>query len=412
MTHASVLIIGAGVAGLSCARYLHQRGIACSILEASDHVGGRVRTDHVEGFRLDRGFQILLTAYPEARRLLDYEALDLRSFVSGAQIRLPEGLTTLANPFDGGSVWEALRAPVGSLDDKLRLLRHIWQVEDVPDEEFFRQPGTTTAAYLREFGYSEQMLARFFQPFFGGVFLEADTLDTSSSFFRFVFKQFYKGQAVLPAAGMQAIPDQLAAGLPPGTVQTNVRVRHVENTRVTLDDGGTLDAGAVVLAVDAAAAERLLGTEPNRPFHATTCTYFAAPRSPLAGNRLLVLNPDRQSVVHNLCVPSDVAPTYAPEGQALVSVSTQGLDVVEGTRLAEKIRQELSTWFGPEVRQWRYLRTYHLPEALPHYGPRTGLRALKLGTLLYQCGDQTAYPSLNAALGTGRRVAELVASGL
>lgn len=407
MQHSSILIIGAGAAGLSCARHLQQRGIASTILEASDGVGGRARTDRVEGFTLDRGFQIFLTSYPEAQRLLDYEALDLKSFVSGAMIRLNEGFTTLANPFEGGSVWEALRAPVGSLDDKMRLLRLIWQVEDESDEGFFRQPDLSTLAYLQEFGYSGRMIARFFQPFFGGVFLEADSLETSSNFFRFVFKHFYKGQATLPAAGIGAIPAQLQAALPPGTVQTGVRVRHVENNRVTLDSGETLTADAVVLAVDAAAAERLLGTPSVRAFHTTTCTYFAAPRSPLR-EKILVLNPNRQSVVHNLCVPSDVAPGYAPEGQALVSVSTQGLETVDARRLAEKIKHELLDWYGPDVKTWRHLRSYHLPEALPQFGPGAGLHALKLGERLYQCGDQTAYPSLNAALGTGRKVAELI----
>jgi phytoene dehydrogenase-like protein len=407
MPPTSVLIVGAGVAGLTCARYLQRRGIASTLLEASDGVGGRVRTDRVEGFTLDRGFQIFLTSYPEAKRILDYDALDLKSFVSGAKIRLGGTFTTLANPFEGGSVWAALRSPVGSLDDKLRVLRQIWQVEDESDEGFFRHPDRTTLDYLRDFGYSEAMIERFFQPFFGGVFLEADSLETSSNFFRFVFKHFYQGQAALPAAGIGAIPDQLYAALPPGTVQTGVRVRHVENNRVTLDSGETLTAEHVVLAVDAGAADRLLGTEPTREFRSTTCTYFAAPRSPL-DEKILVLNPNRQSVVHNLCVPSDVAPGYAPAGQALISVSTQGLDVVDGTRLAEKIKQELVDWFGPEVKNWRHLRSYHLPEALPAYGPGAGEHALKLGERLYQCGDQTAYPSLNAAMGTGRKVAELI----
>lgn len=404
----NVIIIGAGVAGLTCAKYLRDRGIPSLVLEASDGVGGRVRTDTVEGFRLDRGFQILLTAYPEAQRLLDYERLQLRPFESGAVIRRPDGFTVLPDPFKNpAALLPALTAPVGSLADKLRTLRLSLECDDLDDRDVFRHAGTDTLTFLRDYGFSEKMIDLFFRPFFGGVFLEND-LATSSNFFRFVFKNFYAGDVVLPAEGIAEIPAQIQAMLPAGTVQTGTRVARVEGSTVYLANGQSLQADSVVLATDARAADALLGLTEGRTFQHTTCTYFAAERSPLE-RKLIVINPDRTSVVHNLCVLTDIAPAYSTTGQALISVSTQGLESVDEKALAEKIKRELTGWFGPEVAGWRHLRSYHLPEALPHFGAHAGIRSLKLGERLYQCGDQAAYPSLNAAMQTGREVAELIA---
>lgn len=403
-----IVIIGGGVAGLTCARYLHQAGAAAIVLEASDAVGGRVRTDRLDGFRLDRGFQILLTAYPEARRLIDYDALNLQAFRSGALIRQDEGFTEMTNPLrEPLTIFKTLAAPVGTLGDKLRLMELMQEVNTVARaEDFFRDEDTSTLTYLQEYGWSDQMINTFFEPFFGGVFLENE-LATSSNFFRFVFKQFYNGDAVVPANGMQAIPEQLAAGLPPETVRLNSPVAALEGHTIRLQNGESIRAETVVLATDAATADRLLGRIEEREYNVTTCTYFAANRSPSA-KKMLLLNPNRLSVVHHLCILSDIAPGYAPAGQSLVSVSTQGLDLADDVKLAADIRLELNEWFGDEVKEWRHLRTYHLPQALVRYEAGSRPESLQLTPTLYQCGDYTAYPSLNAAMQTGREVAELI----
>ncbi|GAB3998340.1 NAD(P)/FAD-dependent oxidoreductase [Spirosoma daeguense] len=419
-----ILIIGAGMTGLTCAVYLKQAGINAILLEADNAVGGRVRTDVVDGFRLDRGFQILLTAYPEAQRLLNYDALDLRCFRSGALIRhQPPGASaewrTFLNPArEPSSIFQTLGSPVGTLGDKMRLLELLRHTQSLTLDELFRQTPITTLDFLQEFGFSESIIEQFFRPFFGGVFLE-DALTTSSNFFSFCFRMFFEGDGALPAQGMGAIPDQLASRLDPTHIWLNSPVSHIDGTTVHLTSGKTISGSKLVLAVDAAQAARLLGgNEPTeQSFTHTTCTYFAANSDQLAieenRRKLLMLNTHRSSSVHNVAIVSDISTAYAPTGRSLISVSTQQLELVDEATLTAKIRQELTSWFGDNVQNWQHLRTYHIPHALPAYSPEiAGIDALRqplqLSENIYQCGDQTAYPSLNAAIQTGRDVAEMI----
>jgi phytoene dehydrogenase-like protein len=404
-----VIIIGAGIAGLTCAKYLKDRGIQSLILEASDGVGGRVRTDLYEGFRLDRGFQILLTAYPEAQRLLNYEALDFQAFTSGAMIRdiQKNDFSVMANPFkEPSKLMSSLTSNVGSLTDKMRVLRLIMDTNNI-QEEVFENQGISTIEYLQNYGFSESMIQQFFRPFFGGVFLEND-LSTSSSFFKYIFGKFYEGDAVIPAKGIQQISEQIAKMLYVGTVKLNTKVVKIDGNYVYLENGNRLYGEKIILATDGFQADKLLGKNPERKFNSTTCTYFSAERSPLK-EKMLALNPNRASMIHNFCVPSDIAPAYAPAGKSLISVSTHGFDLYDKEELAKNIKRELVTWFGQEVETWQHLKTYHIPQALPSFGTNQQVdKSLKLSEILYQCGDATAYPSLNGAMATGRKVAEMI----
>ena len=408
MQQHQTVIIGAGISGLTCAKYLQDHGHQALILEAADAVGGRVRTDFQDGYSLDRGFQIFLTSYPEAERLLDYDALQLRAFRSGALIRQGQDFTAMANPFKEPSlVFKSLFAPIGSLFDKFKILQLTNDVAHNTTESFFADNATDTLTYLQQYGWSNRMIEQFFKPFFGGVFLE-NNLDTSSNFFRFVFKQFYEGDATVPAAGIEAIPKQIAAKLPADTIRLNTPVARIEGRTIYLKNGEELQAQNVVVATDARNADLLLHRPTKRKYNVTTCTYFAAERSPLP-QKMLMLNPNRLSMVHNVCVPSDVAPAYAPAGRALVSVSTQGLDLFDEQKLTEKIKLELRDWFGDQVLGWQHLRTYHIPEALVNYAANAPEPKLRVADGVFECGDHTSYPSLNAAMQTGRAVAELIA---
>lgn len=414
-----VIIVGAGMAGLTCAVYLKQAGIQALLLEASDGVGGRVRTDRVNGFLLDRGFQILLTAYPEAKRLLHYADLQLMPFRSGALIRDRTDWIPFINPLQEPlAIVQTLLSSVGTLSDKLRLAELMFRVQKLPLDELFNQTPVTTREFLEDFGFSSQIIDRFFRPFFGGVFLE-DALLTSSNFFEFCFRMFFSGEAAVPARGIGAITDQLASRLTPDQIRLGSPVATISGNAVYLQNGESLMANAVVMAVDATQASRLLGSPlpSQQAFNHTTCTYFAAqteqvPITP-AQKKLLLLNMHRSSAVHNVAIMSDVAPGYAPVNQTLISVSTQGVELFDEATLTEQIRQELTRWFCKDVQKWPHLRTYHIPQALPSYNPAQAgqsaiHKSLRLTDTLFQCGDQTAYPSLNAAMQTGREVAEMI----
>jgi phytoene dehydrogenase-like protein len=403
-----VIIIGAGIAGLTCAKYLKDRGIQSLILEASDGVGGRVRTDIHEGYLLDRGFQILLTAYPETKKLLDYNSLDLKAFKSGAVIRdnQKNDFSVLGNPFkEPAKIWSSLTSNVGTFADKLRVLRLILDNYNV-QEEAFDKNGISTINYLKNYGFSDKMIEQFFKPFFGGVFLENE-LTTSSNFFRYIFGKFYEGDAVIPAKGIEQISKQIEKMLYFGTVKLNTKVVEIYGNRVYLENGDRLYGEKIILATDGFHADQLLGKNTQRKFNSTTCTYFSADRSPLK-EKMLVLNPNRNSVVHNLCVPSDIAPYYAPIGKSLISVSTQGFEPNNENELTQNIKRELMDWYGKEVEEWQHLKTYHIPMALPNFDKSQVDKNLKISDILYQCGDANAYPSLNAAMATGRKVAEMI----
>ena len=414
------IIIGAGMAGLACANWLHRAGRSCLVLEAADGVGGRVRTDVTsDGFRLDRGFQILLTDYPEARRMFDYGALDLQKYQSGAVVRLPDGReTTLENPLQQPlAAFTALASPIGTLKDKLLIAKLATELQGQSPEALLSHPSETTLEFLRRYGWSEQIITNFFRPFFGGVYLDRE-LSTASNFFEFVFQQFIKGDAAVPALGMQQLPEQIAARLPAGSLRLHTAVAAVLDggRTVRLASGETLAAAATVVATDGPAAARLLGAEAPAPVsmaaRPTTCTYFAtAGAAPSHGHKLLHLNALPGALAHNVAFPAEVSAAVAPAGQGLVSVSTHGAHGLADEELTERLRPELAAWFGPMAQQWRHLRTYRIAQALPVYGPGQPVQQpLQLCDALYRCGDWVAYPSLNAALGTGRQVAELLLS--
>ncbi|MFM7244663.1 MAG: NAD(P)/FAD-dependent oxidoreductase [Planctomycetaceae bacterium] len=413
------VIVGAGIAGLACAGELGRRGRRVIVLEATDRVGGRVATDTVEGFRIDRGFQVYNDAYPEGRRQLDLESLALGRFEPGALIASGGRLMRVSDP------WRRPLAAVGSLlsgavglGDALRTARlrgdAIRGVRSgaIDPEAPPRDRERTTREELASRGFSEAFVRRFFVPFFGGVFLER-SLDTAAAVFLFDFAMFSLGRACLPAGGMDAMPRQLAARLPEGSVRLGTRVRSIEPGRVTLDDGSTLVPRDVIVATDGPAAGQILpeglrGSVADRTWKSTRLVAFAADRSPLA-SRTLVVSAEDDGPIDNLTVPTDVAAGYAPPGRSLVTVSVR--DGVATGDVAEAVKQQAAGWFGGQVEGWRYLATVEVPRALPDESPparQARATEPRLATGLWICGDHCAAASINGALGSGRRCGEAV----
>ncbi|MCS6864348.1 MAG: NAD(P)/FAD-dependent oxidoreductase [Gemmataceae bacterium] len=408
-----VLIIGAGLAGLACGRELARRGLSFRILEASDAVGGRVRTDIVDGFRLDRGFQIYLAAYPEGQRVLDRTALELKPFVRGALVRFRGRFHRVADPRSEplGAAW-SLFNPIGSPSDKIKLLALYRQLRaeapSVPRHD------CSTRERLQQAGFSEPFIDRLFRPFFSGVFLEPD-LATSARFFHFLFPLFAAGPGVVPSRGMQAIPEQLAAALPADCILFRHPVEAIRDNRIILASGEELSAQAIVVATEGPTAARLLGgLIPTPACHGTVTVYYAAEEPPLR-EPILVLNGDGGGPVNNLTVMSNAAPSYAPPGQALIAVSVVGIPPENDSELDGRIREQLVQWYGSTVNRWKSLRTYRIPHALPAQPPGSldpWQRPVRVQPGLYVCGDHRDNASIDGALTSGRRAAEAVAADL
>lgn len=431
-----VIIIGAGLAGLACARRLHELEVPCTVLEAADAVGGRVRTDEVDGFLLDRGFQVLLTAYPEAQRVLDYEALELRRFEPGAMVRGKKRKGgrwhELMDPWRRpGRIPATLLSGAAKFGDAWRVAKLRRQVREGEPYDLLRGQSVPTIQRLLDAGFSTRIVERFFRPFLGGIFLERE-LSTGSGFFEFVFRMFSDGYAAVPAGGMQRIPEQLAAALPKDTVRLNTAVEAIESDgdgdgkgegkgegegwRVTLAGGEVLAAGAVVVAADGPAAAALLGRDAPR-MHGTLCFYYVVKGAlpPPLNRAVLTLLPEAELVNHVVAM-SRVSSAYAPQGHELVSVSVVGAVPGGEEGLEARVRAELVEAFGAGVARWRYLRWYRIADALPAVAPGAagGEPAARVdgGRVgMYACGDWLAESSIDGALRSGRAAAEGVREG-
>ena len=411
----TVIIIGGGLAGLTAARQLYANGIDFHLLEATGRIGGRVKTDEINGFKLDRGFQVLLTNYPEAKRWLDYKKLDLKSFSPGAMLLYPDGKKDLiGDPLrDFSSLFPTLFSNSGTIMDKLKILKLKNRLSSLSVEEIFQQKEMTTQEALSsEYGFSSKMIERFFAPFFSGIFLEKE-LTTSRRMFDFVFKMFGEGDTAVPNLGMESIPKLLAEQLPKDSITTNARVTKIEGQTVYLADGSTFIAPHIIMATEATGLVKELATVKTK-YQSTTHLHFIADESPLK-KPIIALNTKPNRIVNNICNISKVANGYAPENANLISISVVGKSNLDFKELEQKVRKELKTWFGNATEKWQHLDSKVIEYALPNqakvmhdipkanYNVREGL---------YSCGDFQLNGSINAAMKSGRVVGELVSQGV
>ena len=407
-SNSDVIIVGAGLAGLSCARRLMEANIPFVILEADQRIGGRLKTDRVEGFLLDRGFQVLQTAYPEARRMLDYRRLALKPFAPGAIVRTNGNFYTIADPRRRPlELWSTATAPIGEFLDRMRMVNLALKVRRGSVSEIFRKPDMTTIEFLKSEGFSEKIIQKFLRPFFSGVCLDP-RIQASSRVFQYIFRIFAAGDVALPAQGMGAIPAQLATRLPEGSIRTGARVESIHQAKVVLTSGETISGPAVVLATEGPETARLAGAQVHSGSRGEICLYYAA-RNPPIDKPYLILNGEGTGRVNSLTIPSIVAPTYAPAGQHLVSVVVIGqLDAVDES-MADTVRQELTGWFGSTVDDWRHLKTYRIKHALPEQPPPMPdptVAAPPLRPCLFVCGEYGSVPGIQWAMLSGRQAAE------
>lgn len=406
MSEHRVVIIGAGLAGLTAARHLGDHGVDALILEASDDVGGRVRTDIVDGLQLDRGFQLINPSYPEARRFLDLDALRLRGFTAGVVAMTPNGPARLADP-RSKPTWalDALSRRSGPLLSKARFAAYAVQVARTPVAQLEQRPDVSAYDALRAAHIDEQLIDTVLRPFLAGVFLEGD-LATSRRMMDLILRSFVLGTPSVPSEGMQAIPRQLRAALAPDAVQLNTAVRAVARGHV-VTDSGTITTDAVIVATSAPAAAQLLPALGVPDSRSVTTWYFVAdqPGAQLCGGDP-VLTVDAFGAVLNTVVLTNAAPSYATNGRTLVAASALGL---HGDDALPRVLAHLGRLYATDTTNWQHVATYPIAFALPAMPSPLSIRQpVDLGGGVFVCGDHRDTASIQGAMVSGRRTADAV----
>jgi glycine/D-amino acid oxidase-like deaminating enzyme len=406
-----VVVVGAGLAGLSCARHLTARGLRVLLLEADDAVGGRVRTDHVAGFTLDRGFQVLNTAYPELPRVVDLDQLELCSFAPAVTLLLGGERRTVGMPLrQPGAVAGALRLPVGGLSGKAALGVYAGLCVALPVDRLRRREDVSATEAWRRASIPADVVDGVLRPVLSGVLLERD-MSSSRRFTDLMLRMFARGRSTVPSGGMQRLPEAIAAALPEGTVRLSTRVDRLLRGGVH-SSAGSVASRAVVVATDGWAAARLLPSDITAPGpRGVTTVYHAA--EPFAEASAVLHVDASPSPVSNSLVISEAADRYAPAGTMLVSTS-----LVHGAAPVDpdgpEVRSALARLYGTETAKWQHLATYDLPQALPGMPAPHPMRKpvrVRPGSL-YVAGDHRDTSSIQGALVSGRRAATAVLEDL
>jgi phytoene dehydrogenase-like protein len=410
---AEVIVVGAGLAGLAAARSLTSAGLDVQVLEASERIGGRMTGHQLDGYRLDHGGQLLNTDFPELARRLDLDGLELCPLAPGVLVHSGGRRYRVGDPQLPTARQATIRSPLGSPLETARLGATLSRLAATPAPKLLARPETSTARALAERGLPLRVVDGFLRPLLTAL-LSDPALGTSSRIADLVLRGYARGRLALPAAGTSAVPEQLAAGLPPGTVRLGVRVTAIGADGVWTEEHGRLGARAVVLATDARSAAELLPGLRLPDFHPVTTYYHTTAEAPL-DEAVLLLDGDRTHgpapISHSL-VLSRVHESYAPAGRALVATTVLGRRAF-GTggpaALEPAVRARLTELYGVSAREWEFLSVRHLPDAVPAMPPPHNLRRpVRVLAGLYVCGDHRDTSSAQGALVSGRRAAEAV----
>ena len=396
-------IIGAGVSGLIAAKVLENNGYTPTIIEASATVGGRVKSDTVQGYTLDHGFQVLLTSYPAAKKYLDFKALELQELLPGATIFKNGKSQTIGDPLRNFSLlFPTLFATIGTFSDKLKILKLNNYLKKKSISDIFKTPETTTLTYLQTLGFSEAMLHDFFKPFFSGIFLEPN-LETSSRMFEFVYKMFGDGLATIPKAGMQAISNQLKDGLKNTTIVLNSPVKEVKNKTVILQDGSEIESHFTIIATE---ASHLVANLKNQETDWKSCDtlYFETSKRTIQ-RPIIGLIADENALINNIFYNTSIS-TEAKGGKELLSITVVKNHDLTAEKLIEKVIEELHVFCG--IVNPKFIKHYQIKKGLPKLDNlqyELSSTETKLTSSIFLAGDQLLNGSLNAAMIAGERAA-------
>lgn len=399
---ADVVVVGAGVAGLAAAHHVAEAGFDVLIVEADERVGGRIQTDEVDGFRLDRGFQLYNPAYPEGARMLNLAALDLKAFFPGAVLSTEDGPRWLVDPRRATrSSLRNARTPLGPIGT-LQTLRYLTGCAVTDPREVERRPDVTAREAFAEAHIGARPMQLLLQPFLSGVLADPD-LNTSRRYTDLVLRSLVRGTPAVPAMGMQAIPDQLARGLR-SRIFRGVRAESVTATHVQTVAGG-IDCDAVIVATDPSTSAGLVPGVPEPNMRGLTTWYFSIEEDDLYGGKpVLVLDSEGHGPVTNTVVMSYAAPAYAPAGRHLVQATAVGLSHADVT----EVRRHLAQMYGIPTGHWELIAHYPIPQALPAAVPPFSTRGEQDFAGIVVAGDHRDTPSIQGALVSGRRAARKV----
>lgn len=396
-------IVGAGISGLIAAKVLEDHGFSPVVIESTERVGGRVKTDVVNGYQLDHGFQVLLTAYPAAKKYLDLNDLDLQRFLPGSAIFTEGKQVILGDPLrDLSLLFPTLLSGVGTLKDKLKIFKLNKHLKNKTITDIFNEKEKTTFNYLEDLGFSEDMINRFFKPFFSGIFLEPK-LETSSRMFEFVFKMFGEGYAALPKSGIGSIPNQLANNLKQTTFKFNTSVASVKDGEILLQNGTRLQTDVTIIASEASAVIENLSNQSTQ-WKSCDTLYFETEKISI-DKPLIGLITDGDALINNIFYHTSL-PTTNSSKKHLLSVTVVKNHKLGEEELVKRVLDDLLEFCG--IDSCTFLKRYHIPMALPKL---VNLQyemlptETRLTTSIFLAGDTQLNGSLNAAMISGERAA-------
>lgn len=406
-----VAIIGAGMAGLTAAITLHSAGIGVMVFDAQGFVGGRVATDDFEGFKLDRGYQVILNAYPECKEQLNYALLDLKPFDAGALVRvkdqfIPFSLFSSHPVTFIKSIFNGLIS-VGDVFKLSKIARHL---KKTPLDKLLAETTGSTSSVVQKYDLSPSVANHFLKPLLAGITLDK-SLSSSGKLAAMAMKMMLEGPVSIPARGIGTIPSQLASLLPREVIRLNSSVESIGPNRITLHTGTQVKAKIVLIATDPWSAARLLGTQVPPPGKEVACIYYVSKKPPVE-EPVIVLNGNGTGPINHLAVLSNVSPRYAPKGYSLISITVLEEELKKaGNQLESAVKDQLIDWYGQDVNDWRHLHAYRVRNAHPAAYPLKvwqGGTGLKVREGVYACGDYLELPSLNHAMLSGRKAAEQI----